>query len=67
MSWTICMSKKIINHYGPEVEECANGITEHNWEDILKCIAYVLNIADPDEWILEQLPLFSEWALECEL
>jgi myosin heavy subunit len=65
MSWTKCMQKKIVNHYGSEVEQCVDGITKHNWTKILECMVTVLGIADPEIWIPEQIILFTEWSAEC--
>jgi len=65
MSWTNCMKKKIVDHYGSEVQECVDGITKDNWEDVLKCMANVLQITDPETWIPKQLVLFGEWSVEC--
>lgn len=64
-SWTGCMKKKIVNHYGSEVSDCVDGISHSNWEKILECIVTVLGITDPEVWIPEQLVLFSTWSLEC--
>lgn len=63
--WTSCMKKKIVGHYGPEVEACTDGITHGNWEKILECIVTVLGITNPEVWIPEQIVLFTGWSLEC--
>jgi len=63
--WTSCMKKKIVGHYGPEVEACVDGITHGNWEKVLECIVTVLGITDPEVWIPEQIVLFTGWSLEC--
>lgn len=63
--WTSCMKKKIVGHYGPEVEACTDGITHGNWEKILECMVTVLGITDPDVWIPEQIIIFGGWSLEC--
>ena len=60
------MKDKIVDHYGPEVKQCVDGITHHNYEDVLKCIANVLQISEPEVWIPEQLVYFTKWSLECE-
>ena len=65
MSWTSCMKGKIIDHYGPEVEQCVDGITKDNFKDVLECMAGVLQVADPVEWVAEQMTNFTEWSLEC--
>lgn len=65
MSWSSCMQNKVVSHYGSEVENCVKGITHGNFSDILKCIAEVKGIADPEAWIAEQLAFFTEWSLEC--
>lgn len=59
------MKDKIIDHYGPEVAQCVDGITEDNFEDVLKCMANVLKVADPGQWIADQMADFSKWSLEC--
>lgn len=61
------MKKKIVDHYGSEVNDCVGGITKHNWEDVLKCMVTVLGITDPEVWIPAQLVLFGEWSIECAL
>ena len=63
--WTSCMKKKIVGHYGPEIESCTDGITHGNWEKILECMVTVLGITDPEVWIPEQIVLFTGWSLEC--
>jgi len=67
MSFESCMQKKIIDHYGPKVEQCIKAITKGDYTSIIECIATVLAITDPETWIPEQVVLFAEWALECEL
>jgi hypothetical protein len=64
-SWTSCMKKKIINHYGSEVSDCVDGISHSNWEKILECIVTVLGITDPVTWIPEQIAFFTVWSTEC--
>jgi len=61
------MRKKIIGHYGGEVENCVKGVTRHNWEQILLCIAEVLKISKPAPWIVKQLGFFGLWSGECIL
>ncbi len=67
MSWSSCMRKKIIGHYGSEVENCVKSVTHTNWESILLCIVEVLKISKPGTWIAKQLAFFSAWSLECIL
>lgn len=67
MSWTSCMQKKIISHYGSEVKDCVDGITKGNFEEILECMVKVLMVDDPVVWIPLQLALFTEWSIECTL
>jgi len=63
--WTSCMKKKIVGHYGPEIESCTDGITHGNWEKILECMVTVLGITDPEVWIPEQIIIFGGWSIEC--
>jgi len=65
MSWTSCMKDKIIDHYGEEVAQCVDGITKDNFKDVLSCMANVLKVADPTQWIEDQLGEFGKWSLEC--
>lgn len=61
------MQKKITAHYGNEVQECVKGITKKNFEDVVKCIANVKGITNPEVWIPEQIALFTLWSSECVL
>ena len=63
--WTSCMQDKIVDHYGPEVKACTDGINHGNWEEILECMVTALGIADPEVWIPEQIVLFTGWSVEC--
>ena len=65
MSWTNCMKNKIVGHYGSEIKHCVDGITKHNWTEILECMVTVLGITDPEIWIPKQLILFATWSIEC--
>lgn len=64
-SWTSCMKKHIINHYGSAISDCVDGISHSNWEKILECMVTVLGIADPEVWIPEQIILFTGWSVSC--
>jgi hypothetical protein len=59
------MKKKIVDHYGEEVKDCVNAVSHGNWRDILKCIASIKGITNPEVWIPLQLAYFVGWSAWC--
>jgi hypothetical protein len=63
MSWSSCIQKKIVDHYGPQVSQCVSGITKHNFEDVALCICNVMSLDSP----AEVMALLTTWSVECTL